>query len=267
MTVAVHDLGGNGPHLVMVHAAGVHGMVFRPMARHLGGRFHCVAPDLRGHGDTPVPEGTELDFYGMAADVLAAVDDLRLERPYGFGHSSGGTVLLLAEQTRPGTFAALYCYEPVILAADPPLGRDPENWLAAHTRMRQATFPSRDDALRHFQSRPILNTLDPEVLRAYVDHGLADAEGGGVRLKCAPEDEAAVYETATAHDAWGRLPEVACPVTVACGADSEVCPPPRASAVAGRLPQGRLEVFQGLGHLAPLERPVEVAAAVIRRLA
>lgn len=266
MTVAVHDLGGAGAPLVLVHAAGVHGMVFRPLARHLGVRFHCLAPDLRGHGDTPVPPGSEVDFYGMAADVLTALDDLGLERPYGFGHSSGATVLLLAEQARPGTFAAMYCYEPVILAADPPLGRDRENWLAAQTRDRRATFPSREEALRHFQSRPILNTLDPEALQAYVDHGLEDDGGGGVRLKCRPDDEATVYETATAHDAWGRLPEVACPVTVACGADSEVCPPPRASAVAARLPAGRLEVLQGVGHLAPLERPAEVAEAVIRRL-
>jgi pimeloyl-ACP methyl ester carboxylesterase len=264
VTVAVHDLGGDGPALVLVHAAGVHGMVFRPLARRLAGGFHSVAPDLRGHGDTPLPDGTELDFYGMAADVLTTVDDLDLERPFGFGHSSGGTVLLLAEQARPGTFAALYCYEPIILAADPPLGRDPDNWLAAQTRMRRATFASRDEALQHFRSRPILNTLDAEALHAYVDHGLVKEEGGGFRLKCDPEAEAAVYETATAHDAWGRLPDIACPVTVACGADSEVCPPPRASAVAQRLHAGRLEVLPGLGHLAPLERPIEVAASVVR---
>ena len=267
MTVAVHDLGGAGAALVLVHAAGVHGMVFRPLARHLARRFHCVAPDLRGHGDMPVPERTEVDFYGMAADVLAAVDELGLERPDGFGHSSGGTVLLLAELARPGTFAAMYCYEPIIPAADPPLGRDPDNWLAAQTRTRQPTFASREEALRHFQSRPILNALDPEALQAYVDHGLMDDEGGGVRLKCDPDDEAAVYETATAHDAWGRLPDIACPVTVACGADSEVCPPPRASSVAGRLPHGRLVVLPRLGHLAPLERPIEVAASVIQHLA
>ena len=266
MTVFVHDLGGAGAPLVLVHAAGLHGMVFGPLARHLGARFHSVAPDLRGHGDTPVPHGSEVDFYGMAADVLAAVDDLGLERPYGFGHSTGGTALLLAELIRPGTFAALYCYEPILLAADPPLGRDPDNWLAAQTRMRRATFPSREDALRHLQSRPILNTLDPEALQAYVDHGLKDAEGGGVELKCRPEDEATVYETATAHDAWGRLPEIACPVTVASGSESEVCPPPRALAFARRLAHGRLVELPDLGHLAPVERPREVAASVLRRL-
>jgi pimeloyl-ACP methyl ester carboxylesterase len=266
VTVATHDLGGSGPPLVLVHAGGVHGMVFRPLARRLGQRFHSYAPDLRGHGDTPVPEGSEIDFYGMASDVLAAVDDLGLKRPFAFGHSSGGTVLLLAEILRPGTFAAMYCYEPVLLAADPPLGRDRENWLAAQTRRRRTTFSSREEALHHFRSRPVLNTLDPDALRAYVDHGLADAEGGGVELKCRPEDEATVYEMATAHDGWARLPEVACPVTVASGSDTEVCPPPRALAIVRRLQQGRLVELQNLGHLAPLEKPAAVATSVLRSL-
>ena len=32
-----------------------------------------------------------------------------------FGHSVGGTLALAAEMRRPGTFAAMFLYEPVIL--------------------------------------------------------------------------------------------------------------------------------------------------------
>ena len=106
--------------------------------------------------------------------------------------------------------------------------------------------------------------MHPDVLQAYVDHGITgDGDGDGrVRLKCHPEDEARVYETATAHDAWGRLPEVACPVAVACGSESEGCPPPRARSFVERLPQGRTEVLEGLGHLGPLEHPDLVASSM-----
>lgn len=79
--VATHDLGGVGPPLVMVHAAGLHGLVLRPLAAHLAGTFHRVSLDGRGHGDTPLPAGRELDWYGLAADVLAVVDGLALEGP------------------------------------------------------------------------------------------------------------------------------------------------------------------------------------------
>lgn len=265
--VATHDLGGQGPPLVMAHAAGFHGLVLAPLAGQLAGDARCVALDERGHGDTRLPDGRPFDWYGLAADVLAVVDGLGLARPHGFGHSSGGTAVLMAEQARPGTFAAIYCFEPVLIDADPPLGRDTANWLAAGARRRRDTFASREEAHRQYAAKPPLSVLSPEALRAYVDHGLEDDGQGGVRLKCRPEVEANVYETATGHDAFSRLGEVACPVTVACGSDSDACPPGMAAAHAARLPVGRSEVVAGVGHFGPLERPDVVAASVRRFIA
>lgn len=262
--VATHDLGGRGAPLVMAHAAGLHGLVLAPLAHHMADRFHCAAFDARGHGDTRLPADSELDWYGLAADVLAVIDGLALSRPFGFGHSSGGTAVLMAEQCRPGTFAAIYCFEPVIVVADPPLGRDHDSVLGARARHRRTSFASREEARRHYASKPALAAVCPEALQAYVDHGFEDTDDGGVRLKCAPEHEAAVYETATAHDAYARLPEVACPVAVACGSESEGCTPARARCHVERLPLGRDEILAGLGHLGPLERPDQVASSMAR---
>jgi len=264
LAIATHDLGGDGPPLVMVHAAGLHGLVLAPLARHLVHDFRCVSLDGRGHGDSPLPSGHPLDWYGLADDVLAVVDGLALDRPFAFGHSSGGTAVLMAEQARPGTFAAIYCFEPVIVAADPPLGRDDDSWMAARARHRRSTFASRQDAWSHYASKPPMDELAPEVLRAYVDHGFEDAGADGVRLKCDPEDEATIYEMATAHDAYGRLAEVMCPVTVACGSDTDACTPERARAVVDRLPHGRYEVLGHVGHFGPLERPGELAPSMRR---
>jgi pimeloyl-ACP methyl ester carboxylesterase len=52
-------------------------------------------------------------------------------------------------------------------------------------------------------------------------------------------------------------------VLVACGSASEACAPAQARALAARLPQGRCEVLDGLGHLGPLERPAAVAASIL----
>ncbi len=263
LAVATHDLGGSGPPLVMIHAAGLHGLVLAPLAGRLAANFRCLALDGRGHGDTRLPAGRTLDWYGLAADVLAVVDGVGLEHPFAFGHSSGGTAALMAEQARPGTFAAIYCYEPVIIAADPPLGRDHDSVLGARARHRRTSFSSRREALEHYASKPPLDAVDPAALHAYVDHGFSENEDGSVRLKCDPDDEATVYEMATAHDAYARLPDITCPVTVACGSESEGCPPARGRAHADLLPRGRSEVLQGLTHLGPLERPDLVAASVL----
>ena len=265
-SVAVHRLGGSGPPLVLAHATGFHGQVWRPLAERLAPAFHCVAPDARGHGDSPVATG-ELRWSDFGSDLRAVVDGLGLTRPLGFGHSSGATSLLLAEQARPGTFAALVCFEPVIVVAEPPLGRDPDSWLAERTRRRRATFGSRAEALEHCAARPPLSGLDPAVLRAYVEHGLVDAGDGLLTLKCAPDYEALVYEMATEHDCFVRLGEVRCPVTLVRGERSDAYPPGQFEALAQRLADARCEVLAGLSHFGPLEDPSAIADCIVRAFA
>lgn len=262
--IAVHELGGDGPPLLLAHATGLHGLVFRPLADRLARRFRCVSPDLRGHGDSQRPPDGDFAWQGFARDVLAVVDGLDLDRPVGMGHSAGGAVLLLAEQARPGTFAALYCFEPVVIPADPPLGRDRHNPLADAARRRRREFPSRRHAYDNYASKPPLEVLDPAALRAYVEYGFADLAGGGVGLKCRPEDEAAIFELGSAHPAYGSLDTVGCPVMVACGADTEAFGPAVAAQQAAPLPQGRTEVLPGVGHFGPLEDPASVAASICR---
>ncbi len=265
--IALHALGGDGPPLVLAHATGFHGRVWEPVAEQLKAELSCLVPDLRGHGDSPSPPGSDFDWRGFAADVLAVVDELELARPFGAGHSSGATALLLAEQVRPGTFAALYCFEPIIVPADPPLGRDRESWLADSTRRRRTTFASREDALRRYAARPPLCDLHPDALRAYVDYGFEDLADGGVRLKCRPQHEALMYEMATAHPCFVHLSQVCCPVTLARGGRSEAFGPDRAAAIAARLPRVRAEEHLALGHLGPLQDPHAVASAIRRALA
>lgn len=262
--VAAHDLGGTGHPLVMAHAAGFHGLVLTALAQHLVGDFHCVSLDSRGHGDSSLPSGRALDWYGLAADILAVVDDLGLDRPYGFGHSSGGTAVLMAEQARPATFAAIYCFEPIVIPADPPLGRDDDNWLAFGARRRRTTFASREEAFRQYASKPPLDAAAPEVVQAYVDHGFEETAEGAVRLKCRPENEASVYAMATAHDAYSRLADIGCPVMVACGSETDACTPEKALAIAQLLPRGRRDILDGLGHIGPMERPEQVAESIRR---
>ncbi|MGI9032709.1 MAG: alpha/beta fold hydrolase [Acidimicrobiales bacterium] len=277
--IAVHDLGGSGPLLVLAHATGLHAMVWAPMAAHLGdafqghafqghafqgAAFHCVALDERGHGDSGVPPNGEFDWRGFALDILAAGDALGLgaHQALGLGHSSGGTAMLLAEQARPGTFAAIYCFEPIVVAADPPLGRDRGNWLAAGARRRRETFASRDEALAHYAAKASFSSWDPEALAAYVDHGFDDLADGTVALKCRREDEALVYEMASAHDGFAHMGEVRCPVLLASGADTDAVGASSVDVLARRLPAARTEVIPGVGHFGPLEDPAAVAASV-----
>ncbi|HLN06183.1 MAG TPA: alpha/beta hydrolase [Acidimicrobiales bacterium] len=262
--LALHDLGGVGPSALLVHATGFHGRVFGPLARSLGDRLHCIAPDLRGQGESGVPGNLDFDWVGFGTDVLTAVDALGLERPVGVGHSCGGAALLLAEEARPGTFSALYCFEPVVIGSDEPPSPDPSIHLARAARQRREVFPSRREAYDNYASKPPLDVLDREALCTYVEFGFEDLPDGTVRLRCRGANEARIYEMSVRHPAFSKLGAVSCPVTLACGGETDSFGPAALEPLAERLPNGHLEVIPELGHFGPLEQPAAVAASVIR---
>jgi pimeloyl-ACP methyl ester carboxylesterase len=262
VTVALHDLGGDGPALLLCHPTGFHGMIWAPVAHELAAVARCWAPDLRGHGDSTAPDDGDFGWRGMTDDVLAVVDHIG-RSPHGLlavGHSMGGGALVMAEQARPGTFAGLWLFEPIIVP--PPEGAGGgTNPMAEAAIRRKSQFPDRETAYANYASKPPLDTLTPAALRAYVDHGFRDVPGGGVELKCAPEVEAKVFNAALRTDAFRRLGEVRCPVTVAVSGDGGL-PAQLAPLVADTAPRGRLETYPQVTHFGPMEDPPTIAAAI-----
>lgn len=262
----VHDLGGDGPPLLLCHATGFHGLVWRPLARHLEDRFSVWSLDFRGHGLSSAPDPARgFAWEGFADDVHAVVEALELRSPAAVGHSKGGAALLLAEAARPGTFSSLWCYEPIVFP--PATGpADGESGLAAGAATRRDTFPSRQDALDNYASKQPLRVLDPDALAAYVEHGFDEHADGSVVLRCRPEHEAQVYRMGGSHQGWDVLPDVTCPTTIACGGPTATIGAELAGRIAGRLAAGRVQVFEQLGHFGPLEDPGAVAEVVVRDL-
>lgn len=266
--LAVHELGGDGPVLLLAHATGFHGRVWEPLVSHLVDSFRCVSIDFRGHGDSSVPDSGSFAWSGFADDVEAVLDHLGRPSPcYAVGHSKGGAALLLAEQRRPGTFAGLYLFEPIVLS---PEARESatrvagEHPLAVGALRRREVFASKDEALANYRAKPPLDALHPDALSAYVDHGFEDLDDGTVRLKCRGADEAQVYSMSGGHLAFEELGRVACPTIVAAGALAAGAPSGFAEPIAAGLPAGTLHRDDALGHFGPLEDP-ELVAGRIRR--
>lgn len=265
VAIAGYDLGGDGPALLLAHATGLHGRVFEPLVQALLPHFHCYSFDERGHGDSGPAPDDDYDWHGFAADALAVITGFGLDRPVAFGHSCGGALLVLAEQARPGTFSGLYLFEPIIRPTDGPGQPAPDNPLAAGARRRREVFASKGEALANYASKPPLNALDARSLRAYVDHGFEDVEGG-VRLKCRGDTEARIYSMGMAHDAYRDLSSLACPVTLACGSETTAIGPATIDALAQPIAAATTEVFDGLGHFGPLEDPERVASSILAGL-
>jgi pimeloyl-ACP methyl ester carboxylesterase len=258
--LAVHELGDpapDAPPLLLCHATGFHGRVWRALAEALSER-RCLALDFRGYGDSTEPDG-ELTWDGFGDDVLAVVDALDLGTVDAVGHSKGGAAILLAEQARPGTIRRAVCFEPIVF---PPVeGQAGPNHLAEITKKRREVFDSFEDAIANFAAKPPLGSLRPDVLEDYVRHGFSPQADGTVRLKARREHESKTYETGSSHGAFGRLDQVRCPVLVAHGGDAEG-PAQIAPLIAAQLPAATLRSFPELGHFGPLEDPDAFARLV-----
>lgn len=260
--IATYDFGGDGPDVLFLHATGFHAHTWLPVIDALRDSYRCVAADCRGHGDSESPADNDFAWQRFADDALAVVDVLDLDRPFGVGHSAGGATLLLAEQQRPHTFRALWCYEPVVFPPTRQSGNS--NALADGARRRREVFPSHDDAYGNYSAKPPFDALAPEALRVYVDHGFETLPSGEVRLKCRGEDEARVYEGGSSHGAFEHLGEVAIPVFLAGGGQRGSFGMQVLGAQHERLPRSELEIMEELGHFGPLEDPGRIAAAIRR---
>ena len=262
--VAVHDLAGHGgghPALLISHATGFHGYCYQPLAEALDTRFHSIAFDYRGHGDTPQPAHVALDWARYADDAEAVA--LSLTRPLAaFGHSMGGACLLITAHRHTQLFSHLMLYEPIVFTPDvaSEAGRTPQ--LAEGARRRRSTFPSFEAAIANFVAKPPLGQFTPAALEAYVRHGFREGEDGQVHLKCRPEHEAATFEMAERQDTWDLLPDITVPVVVVCGALTPDSPARFSQGVAERLPNGTYLQIDELDHLGPMTHP-EIVAGLI----
>jgi pimeloyl-ACP methyl ester carboxylesterase len=269
LDLALHDLGGAGPPLLMVHATGIHGWAFRPLAEHLTDSFHCWSLDLRGHGDSPVANDETFEWGGFGRDVSAALAFLEPGPVTGFGHSLGGAALVMAEHDSPGALRQLILYEPALL---PPLRSTSSLFLDELSMMvemagrRRRTFASQAEAIRNYASKPPMSSWSASALHAYVMHGFAESDDGSVQIKCQPEVEAATFantQTQESHGAWESLGALGCPAALLVGTMSGGQHLMTAAAAAEQFGVP-VEVLEGLEHFGPLQLPAFVAEAINR---
>jgi pimeloyl-ACP methyl ester carboxylesterase len=263
---------GDGAPILLAHPTGFHGRVWAPIAARLAAAGHRVwSLDFRGHGDSdaPDPDGNDYSWDGFASDALAVIDQLGVAGDPALvaaGHSKGATALLLGESRRPGTYPRIWAFEPIIFPVDVAPERAPNDDfpMARSARRRRNEWASVEEAYQAYSSKPPLNVMTPESLRAYVEYGLRDRGDGVFELKCRPEVEARTFSMAPSNGGWAVLPHVHATVVVACGEISNDIGPKLAGQITQRLPHATLEVWPGCGHFGPQQDPDACSASILR---
>jgi pimeloyl-ACP methyl ester carboxylesterase len=261
---ALHDLGGDGPPLLLTHGNGLNAGMWATVVPHLRDTFHCYGLDFRGHGASQqVHDPIPVERRWLAAEVLAAVEAIGGAPVLAAGHSLGGATLLRTEQDHPGTLRACWAFEPVLIPDTFETTAPPSNLIEA-SRRRRLVFASVDEAVERYSSKPPFAGCEPAAVRAYVEIGTTDQPDGTVKLTCSGETEASIYETNERLD-FSTFGAVSIPVVVAVGeavAMGNEIPPLVAPLVAEALGDARLEVMPGVTHFAPMEAGERVAASI-----
>ncbi len=89
------------PTIVLLHGGNQSAHSWDLVALHLADRFHIIAPDQRGHGDSEWARDAAYGPDQMASDALHLIHEEGLDRPIVMGHSMGGMVTMRLTSREP----------------------------------------------------------------------------------------------------------------------------------------------------------------------
>src|SRR5215475_5055872 len=96
---------GQGLPVVLLHGYPLSSAIWQTQQNGLSDHYRVITPDLRGHGQSPAPDGV-YEMETMARDVLSLLDSLQVEKAAIMGHSMGGYVTFALWRLAPERFAA-----------------------------------------------------------------------------------------------------------------------------------------------------------------
>ncbi len=217
----------------------------------LRNRFDVLAWDLPGHGhNRSVPDGP-VTMADLAAGVLAVIDEIRPEETFAYaGDSVGGAVglqLLLDAPHRVGSA--------VLLCTGARIGEESMWWERIRRVQESGTAGLVEGATGRWFA-PGFTDRAPGVVSALL-HALRVTDDLGYVRVC---------EALAGFDVCDRLGEIGAPVLAVAGADDPVTTAEHLRTVAMGVRRGVLHELAGTSHLAPAERPDEVARLIRRHV-
>jgi pimeloyl-ACP methyl ester carboxylesterase len=249
------DWGGDGAPIVLLHATGFLGRIYRPLAERLRAVGHVYSYDQRGHGDSSAAPGGEYSWEWTMRDLEGFITTMGWPSVRAIGHSAGATAIGSLACERPDLISRVVLLEPVIFesATAPELGwRNP---FIERTLKRKRVFDSVEAMFSNFDHKPPYDTWRKDILRDYCEFGTRPTSDGKRELKCAPEVEAKFYDTSPEFDGLGRILRCTAPLLVMFGVRGDSLGASLSPIVAQRLNNGRVLDVADAGHFLPMEKP------------
>ena len=241
---------GEGLPVVLLHAFPLSSAMWLDQRNGLADTCRVITPDLRGFG------GSQLGFDepsldAMADDVASLLDRLDLPEVLLGGLSMGGYVAMAFLRRHLGRVSAL-------LLADTKASADPQP--AKDKRLRIASTLDEDGS-----AQVLVDEVLPSLIGATTKREQPLVQGRVRALvEAAPPQAAAWAQRAMAGrpDSLDTLRAADVPAVVILGEEDELASRADGEAMVDALPQGRLVMVPGAGHLSAVEAPDTFSTAV-----
>jgi esterase len=262
MRLRVLDWGGpSAKPIVLLHGGGLTAHTWDLLCLTLRPHYRCIAPDLRGHGDSAWSADQRYRLEDHRADLEGLVSHFQFDRFVLVGMSLGGAVAM--------TYAGLHAdrLEALVL-----VDVGPEMSGAGGQRLRDFAASSAElDSIDAYVERALAFNprRRPELLRRSLLHNLRRTPNGKWAWKYDPRrtlppgtDPGRRREVM-----WANVARISCPTLVVRGAQSDMFLPHDALKLISHLPKGQFVEIPGAGHTVQGDQPRALSEAILDFLA
>ena len=261
---------GEGPPLLLLHGWPEFWLTWQPVMHRLASRFHLIAPDLRGFGESDKP-ARDWGAEDHAADMLALLEALNIERAGIVGHDVGGAVMQPLARMAPERCRGLFLFDFAHPAIGPALGtpdRLIEIWYQSFNQLpvAMAMMEGNEAATRAYFGHIIRHWCHRKgafdgVMDAFVANFMrpGNLAGGFGWYRAAAQGRLAVMRGEAV-----LLPRIEVPACVRWGEHDPVLPFRFSTSLDQVFARLDLGMFPGVGHFPHMEDPDRAAVEIAR---
>ena len=244
--------------IVLVHGSRLHAHVWNDFARRFSDRYHIIAIDQRGHGESAWGGGEEYHLEDLCRDLHAHVQARKLSRFTLVGHSLGGRASLLYAHRHQSELERLVLVD--ITPGRPPRVAGPGRGEGRQPR----AFESEDGAIAYLAQA--MSRAPRHLVEESVRHGMRRDDAGLYVWKYDPVHFARRVTPPAGLDLWQVASEIPTPTLLQYGSESDVVDAELASRLQKTMRRCTVERVEGAGHGLFTDRPDAFAESVERFL-
>jgi 3-oxoadipate enol-lactonase len=241
---------GRGDPVVLVHGLADDHRAWRRVVAPLMLTRRVVLYDLRGHGGSSLGDA-DGSLAQLGADLIEVLDDAGLDRAVVAGFSLGGTIAMRAAIDAPERVAAL-----ALVGTSSRVNKAARGWYE-----ERAAMVERDDP-------ELRKTLDGDTEDVYRNRPEEIEAGLRIRRESTTDPRGfanACLAMASLNERPldDELGTIGVPTVIVAGDADQHCPPRASEIIAEKIAGSTMRVLEDTGHPLPVERPDEVADAIL----